>query len=598
MKNLVKRISSMFIVMALLLSIVVPVQAAPAPTISSIQIDNTGNTNTSIDGETFSVYRIYNVTTSSYGTYGYRLPNEFLGLPAYVKTNSTGANSFSNFLGSKAASSQTLMDYITHLKQSDSVGMHAFATIVKNYVSAHSIAPVASKVASGETLMFSISELGNAFGYFLVLGDATAKDGSGDVIGVAGLKTNDDCETFKPKVDAPTLDKKVEDVKDTPRFDGNAGQHTEAETGWRSSTDAEIGEDVKFQIITTIPNMNGYTAYKYTVHDILSKGLTFNGDSTVTVSVLDKAGNPHSKAVGTFNVTSAAHAEGTAITIDFPNILTDWYAMDASDSTKSQWAGFQFVIEYTAKLNQDALVANESPNYNYNKALLEYSNNPYDSSKTNKTPEILVKVYTFEVDVLKFAEVDKVEKYLADATFRLYRTKAQADAAVEAVLKNQPAPDAGAIKVSLEATATDENTYVFNEAGSYDMVTPASGKITVQGLDEGFYYFVETKAPDGFNLLEDCVPVGIDAEYNATTGYLEKLYQWVYVNNAWGWELQGTATTNVADLFASLKIKNLFGDKLPETGGIGRTIFTVAGTGMMLAAAVIMIARKKTSVQQ
>ena len=591
MKNLTKRLSSLVVVMALVLGMIVPVHAGTG---QKITIDNTGADKTvSIKGNIYTLHKIYDVTHSVvYNTYGYKLADDFLDLPGYVAGHDGGV--FNAFLAGKAASAQTLMDYIASLQLSDSQAMHAFAKVVNEYVIEENITPPAKHVQTA--LVEKVEFLDLDLGYYLVLGNVKTLDNGEIVFGVAGLRTNDDCVTFVPKADAPTIDKKVWDVADEDL------DELVADEDWKDSTDAQIGDDVKFQIISTIPNMNGYTAYTYIVHDVLSKGLTFNND--VEITLLDPSGaEVTGKTVGNYTVTPVLNANAagdTFITITFDKMLEDWYEQDSTDSTKSTWAGYKFAIEYTAELNKNAVIAHELPdNYNFNEVKLKYSNNPYDTT-TNETPEVLVKVYTFKVDVLKFADLESGPVYLADAKFRLYKTESDAEAAVNLLLANGTLPtdgSDGAIAVVAGSSIDSENLYIVDKGGSnYDMVTPSNGKITVKGLDEGFYYFVETEAPEGFNLLEAPVPVGIDATYDPATGDLVSISQWIYneVSKDFEW---GTGITNVADLFAKLLIENLYGSKLPETGGIGRTIFTVAGSGMMLAAAVIMIAKRKTRFQ-
>ena len=82
-------------------------------------------------------------------------------------------------------------------------------------------------------------------------------------------------------------------------------------------------------------------------------------------------------------------------------------------------------------------------------------------------------------------------------------------------------------------------------------------------LQVGTYYLEETKAPTGYNKLD-----GRSA-------------------------LHATAGTAPADNIDA-KIENNKGGVLPSTGGIGTTIFYVIGAILVLAAGVLLVARRRT----
>lgn len=86
--------------------------------------------------------------------------------------------------------------------------------------------------------------------------------------------------------------------------------------------------------------------------------------------------------------------------------------------------------------------------------------------------------------------------------------------------------------------------------------------MTVKGLDEGEYWFEETKAPEGYSINTN----------GATATITENKTQNVTVN-------------------ASLTDSKL--SALPSTGGIGTTIFTIAGCLIMVTAAGLFFASRK-----
>ena len=101
------------------------------------------------------------------------------------------------------------------------------------------------------------------------------------------------------------------------------------------------------------------------------------------------------------------------------------------------------------------------------------------------------------------------------------------------------------------------------------VTTPDSGKITFKGLDAGDYQLVETEAPAGYNKLQAPQDIKIEATYDPVTG---KLTGWT-VNTQDG--MNGTVT---------IEVQNNKGALLPETGGMGTVIFTVAGIAIIAGA--------------
>lgn len=111
------------------------------------------------------------------------------------------------------------------------------------------------------------------------------------------------------------------------------------------------------------------------------------------------------------------------------------------------------------------------------------------------------------------------------------------------------------------------------QANATVMKTDTNGNIVVKGLDDSTiemtYEFKETKAPEGYSI-------------NTTNA-----------NVKWDTEGAGTAAATRAGS-ASMTDTKL--NALPSTGGIGTTIFTIAGCLIMIAAAGLFFAsRKKTN---
>lgn len=197
------------------------------------------------------------------------------------------------------------------------------------------------------------------------------------------------------------------------------------------------------------------------------------------------------------------------------------------------------VVTYTAVVDTDAVIGIEG---NPNKVYLEFSNDP-DSTGTGKTPEKEVKVYTWEIPVFKYTGTDTP---LAGAGFTLY-TDEECTTAVTLSL--------------VEGTRYQKDA----DGTVTEILTGATGKFEIEGLAQGTYYLKETTTPAGYNTCGN-VTVVIGEEGALTQ--------------------DGKTTTEVS-------ILNNAGAVLPETGGIGTTIFYIIGGILLVGAAVLLITKRR-----
>ena len=329
-------------------------------------------------------------------------------------------------------------------------------------------------------------------------------------------------------------------------------------------TSVNVGDKVTFRLTATVPDMSSFgTDYEFTMHDTLSKGLKYDEGQNYKVLIDGKVpeGVP-----GTFDRTPASG--DTLETIAF-HIGGDFIEKNA-DKNKENHYPITIVVEYTATLTEDALKTNNETN----KAYLEYSNDPSNSTstgKTEETPTEIVHVYNFNIVVDKYDGTDGTTtgKKLEKAVFVLYRYN-------------------GETKEYYKWDNTDKKvTWVAENANPDQKTTDTNGKATFEGLKEGTYYLEEITAPDGYNKLKNPEKVEINAAYNAD-GTLKA--------DAEGCELQPD-TDNGNHYYQVKSIANKAGAVLPSTGGIGTTIFYVLGSILALGAAVLLIAKKRMNGQ-
>ena len=273
----------------------------------------------------------------------------------------------------------------------------------------------------------------------------------------------------------------------------------------------------------------GYGATNYVMHDTMEAGLTFNND--VVVKLADGT------VVDPANYTvTVSPADGHTFDVAFNN---DFIAGLAK--------GTQFTVYYSATLNENANIVVDG---NDNTVYLSYG-----EDSTWETAEHKTTTYTWKMDVLKYTMDGENQVSLAGAKFQLLDK------------------DGNAIKFT-EVAGAAVPTYKVDVDGTVDTIeTDDSGKFELVGLDEGSYKLHETEAPAGYNKLAADLDVVITSTYD---------------------EAALTATYEInGDAPATIEVENKTGSLLPETGGIGTTIFYVVGGILMLAALVLLVSKKR-----
>lgn len=349
--------------------------------------------------------------------------------------------------------------------------------------------------------------------------------------------------TVSPKGDKPSLDKQI-------KHNDNGG--------WGVVGDNQIGDTVEFRTITTVPNVAGYTSYDYIIKDTMSAGLTSNVTSEADVTIKVKTENGSVLDNSYYTVT--ANGNSFEVKINILQAITDGKIA----------AGDSLYTYYTGVLNKDAKIYNDKQD---NTAHLEYSNNPNDTASKGKTPEKKVYDWTYQMEVSKVDGKDSTQ--LNDAKFVLSREKITIGTVDEAT----GIPNDTSKLIPLIKNA--DGSYTIAPAGSTGTTyVITAGKVAIKGLDDAVdYYLYETKAPAGYNSVNEPTKIKISSTYSADGA----------TANAPKISINDGAPSDIM----TVKIENNAGTTLPGTGGIGTTIFYVIGGGLMAAAAVLLVAKKR-----
>ena len=318
-------------------------------------------------------------------------------------------------------------------------------------------------------------------------------------------------------------------------------------TNYQDNTTAQVGDTVTFKLTAKVPDMADYTAYKFVFHDTLSNGLEFVANS-VEVSIASN------KITAGDNTYSATYVDGTKkLTVaftDLKNVVKSGTDKVATDD--------EIVVTYKAKITKDAVTTNPATN----KAHLEYSNDPSGTGTSNPDES---KVYTYDINIFKYYKGEgNTETGLANATFKLTSSEESTSTAIELVKE-----DGAGLVYHVKGD---------NETGAVSVVTTgADGKITIKGLKAGTYYLHETIAPTGYNKLKKPIKIEITVTDN---NYTTPSYK-----------VDGKANAD-----NTIKVENVKGVMLPETGSIGTIGLTALGVAVVLLG--VFAPRKKKKENQ
>lgn len=379
-------------------------------------------------------------------------------------------------------------------------------------------------------------------GYYLVFpdGGSTGDNSRGTDAILVNVPRNGGNTAVKIKSTFPTVDKKVQTTE--------GGNSTDNGT-------AQVGDTVTFKLTAKVPDMTDYDKYTFKFIDKLSDGLEFVADS-VEVNI---ANNKITAGANTYSATYEDTTKTLTVAFDdLKNVVKNGTDKVATDD--------EIVVTYKAKITKDAVTTNPAKNTVY----LEYSNNPGTNELGKSNPDES-KVYTYDINIFKFYKGEEnAETALANATFKLTASEESTSEAIKLVAEADGKTYHVADAKELEDTSVTKVT---------EVTTGADGKITIKGLKAGTYYLHETIAPTGYNKLKKPIEIKIDVTNN---DYTKPSYT---VNG----------TPNKAN-DSTIKVENVKGVMLPETGSVGTIGLTALGVAVVLLG--VFAPRKKKKENQ
>ena len=291
----------------------------------------------------------------------------------------------------------------------------------------------------------------------------------------------------------------------------------------------------------------------YVITDNLDNRLDYLGNLKVILEDDAKTANPVELIVDTDYTVTVTNVDSLAedkpadsFTVQLTEAGMDKIAASIGENS---YRDYMIRVYFDAQINANAAMTAKIPN----QAEVKYVNSANAELKKESDEPY---VYTGGLNLLKVDAEDN-DKVLSGAVFEVYRTATaeEVGANIEG-LTDLPGQVGKFVKVSFF-----DNAALEGEKVTY-ATSDENGNVTVYGLAYGTYYLVETESPNGYNKLGTTLEMTIN-------------------------DVSHTAEEVIV-------IENESGIVLPDTGGIGTTVFTVLGTSLIVLAGVMLIYKRRT----
>lgn len=345
---------------------------------------------------------------------------------------------------------------------------------------------------------------------------------------------------------------------------------------------ASEGDVLDYRIVTKLPSITSEATYlsQYTIVDTISSGIVYNKDT----KILFYSSETDAKN-GTGTPAAAWDSAGTYFTVSY-GTSTMTVAMTASGigQINPAYSNLYLVVAYSATVSSDStVVLGDTGNPNTVDLTYSRSNTVY----TN-TIEDVANVYTYGINLTKTFGSDSGDatdvQFVIQNSTDIYWVVAAGSNGVYYVT-GQAADESGATKFSPDA----------------------DGSLIINGLEADTYTMTEVQTSDGFSLLKNSITISFTQTVDsyipsaATITGLANEYEEVtvtHVNDASA-AVDGSVTSMSSDgasvnARVDMSILNSVTFTLPQTGGLGTILFTLAGAlAVIFGVAVISKSRRK-----
>ena len=308
---------------------------------------------------------------------------------------------------------------------------------------------------------------------------------------------------------------------------------------------------------------------------------------------------------GVNETSDTSHAIGSSATPATSKDDADWYVENA-DNTDSKFSihinwlnddgTFKFdnkgkpnviKITYEGVLKSKDVVYGDNGNLN-TATLYVLPNGSTERAQVGERSE--TQAVTYSGELFKYTTENGSKKPLADAEFTIMR------AGETGPLAFYPSKAyAGVYYLANKENWSSEHVdhsdpLKENSMKVTTLVTPADGMIIIRGLAGGEYIVTETKAPGGYNKLTASITMPLGQGSNPAAGVtLTDVKKSLAADGS-------PLSTPVAFQNVHVKeIENNKGTVLPETGGIGTTLFITLGALAVIGTGLFLVTNKRIS---
>ena len=375
---------------------------------------------------------------------------------------------------------------------------------------------------------------------------------------------------------------------ETEQVDKLVKQHDDTDAAYQDIATGSIGDQMDYTFVTKLPKITDQATYltQYQFADTIQEGLTYNKDFTIYIygNRTDAEANATSAAIatwqqgqGNFTVTYGEGDKSATVALTAAGLA----------AINPAYSEYYIVVSYSCVINDNAVLGDAS---NPNDVTLSYSRtNTADVETVTDT----ARVFSYGINLEKtfsgqVGNPENVQFVLQNQTNGHYITAVAASAGVYNVTDNNKSSD---------------------EANATKFSPNADGSLIINGLEADTYVLTEIHTDAGFSLLKEPMTIVINQTIDEIIPSTNTLYDSttedtpVVVNN--GDRASATVDGSAANMSSDDTSANAYVDMvvvntptfvLPQTGGNGTLIFTLAGCGIALAAfAFVMVRRSSKS---
>lgn len=373
--------------------------------------------------------------------------------------------------------------------------------------------------------------------------------------------------------------KAIKVVNERPDFDKDVTKRGDTNFGDNNNVDYGIGDLIPYTLTVKVPTNVAKLKTFYVTDAVNSTQLEYQNDTTnpIEVKVDNVKLDEQYYNLEVSNTKDALKIDFKAGTAALPETV----------------AGKTITIEYKAKLLDGAAITSAG---NVNKAELVYSNKTNINSSEeeqdgdkNKIHDEGV-VYTFQTGILKKDPNGTKLSGVEFSFYKKYDEKTDGTLVEGAASIHFMGEDCAVITGDAAKSLGLDSKEKWIEIKANEKTDETYGNIQVKGLPAGEYYWVETKALNGYNLLKEPVKADLNVTYKAGWTEEKEFKDGVWTKH----EYKMNETTYPSDKVSKpITIVNRKGFTLPVTGGFGTLLFSGIGVLLVLAGVCVLFSMKK-----